>query len=447
MNRTVAIVGAGWSGLACAVALTRAGVAVTVLDAAPAPGGRGRTLELDLAGRRLRVDNGQHLLLGACTAVLEVMRAVGADPARLLDRRPFGMQYGDGWGFTAARAIAPLHLGLGLVRARAIPWPHRRALARWAIARRLRGWRAVPGASVADALADLPPALVERLWRPLCLAVMNVAPDQADAGIFLNVVRDSLGAGASACDLLLARAPLSDLFPGPAAAWLRAHGAQVRLREPVQSVEPRGDGTWGLRLRQSWIEATEVVLALPPHNASALLRSVPASRTAAGAAAHAAGILDAIGTAPIATAYLAFDGAQRLERPMLALREQPSRGAFGQWVFDRGASDHRLAGILSVVVSGEGPHMALEQRALGEALARQLTAELGLPAPRAIEVIVEKRATIRPAPGLVRPAPNVAPGLFLAGDSSDSPYPSTLEGSVRSGVAAARHLLGQRTIR
>ena len=38
----LAVVGGGWAGMAAAVLATRAGHRVTVLEAAPAPGGRAR---------------------------------------------------------------------------------------------------------------------------------------------------------------------------------------------------------------------------------------------------------------------------------------------------------------------------------------------------------------------------------------------------------------------
>ena len=36
-----------------------------------------------------------------------------------------------------------------------------------------------------------------------------------------------------------------------------------------------------------------------------------------------------------------------------------------------------------------------------------------------------------------RPAATIAPGLWAAGDHVAGPYPATLEGAVRSGLAAA----------
>ncbi len=62
----------------------------------------------------------------------------------------------------------------------------------------------------------------------------------------------------------------------------------------------------------------------------------------------------------------------------------------------------------------------------------------------ALRTIVEKRATFRCTPRLDRPPAAVAPGLAVAGDYVDGPYPATLEGAVRSGTAAARSLLSPR---
>ena len=46
----------------------------------------------------LALDNGQHILIGAYQATLELMREVGADTAPLLRRLPLALQYPDGQG-------------------------------------------------------------------------------------------------------------------------------------------------------------------------------------------------------------------------------------------------------------------------------------------------------------------------------------------------------------
>jgi len=72
----VAIVGAGWAGLAAASECLERGLSVTVFDAAHHPGGRARAVQDPALGE---LDNGQHLLIGAYRQTLRIMRRdVGA---------------------------------------------------------------------------------------------------------------------------------------------------------------------------------------------------------------------------------------------------------------------------------------------------------------------------------------------------------------------------------
>ena len=116
----VAVVGGGWAGCAAAVELARRGAQVTLFEAARTLGGRARAVEVD--GRRL--DNGQHILLGAYKQTLGLMRRVGIDPAAAILRLPLQMRYppgavlsNDGMDFVAPRLPAPLHVLVALLRA------------------------------------------------------------------------------------------------------------------------------------------------------------------------------------------------------------------------------------------------------------------------------------------------------------------------------------------
>jgi len=434
-TRRIAVVGGGWSGLAAALALADAGCEVTLLEAAPQLGGRARRVELALGDRSFPLDNGQHLLIGAYRDTLALMRRVGVDPDRAFLRLPFTLRYADGFRMRAARWPAPLHLAGALLGARGLTYGERIALAlcvhRW----RRAGWRTASGAAAIDLLRGAPPALVERLWQPLCLAALNVRLEQASASVFLAVLRDSLGAERAASDLLLARVDLSALLPDAGLSALQAAGATVRLRWAVDRMQPLAPG-WRLAARTAELDCDAVVLALPPWRAAALL-----ARAGLAALDAAANALTAIEAAPIATVYLRYARAPALPLPVMPLVEAPERNDYGQWVFDRGALDPRCAGVASVVVSARGAHQALRHDELAQAVAGQLGRALSLPMPVAARVLQEKRATIVPAPGIGRPSARLGPGLFLASDAADSPYPSTIEGSVRSGLAAAQRLL------
>jgi len=428
------IVGAGWSGLACAVELVRRGHRPLVLDAAPHAGGRARSFAHELGAKVAELDNGQHLLLGGYVATLELLRAVGIDRSSALAGSPFALTYADGWRVAAAPLPAPWHLAAALLGTRSLSLAERWSLARWARRAANAGWRRdAPDEPAAALFAGEPAALVRRLWRPLCLAALNVELEEASSRILLNVLRDSLGGSAGDSCLLVPRVGLSRLFPDAAVAWLRARGAEVRLHSTVTGLEVGGAGAGHtVQLRDERIGAGHVVLAVPADRAADLIEGTHAAME------PAALLLRSIRFAPIATVYLRYAAGTRLARPVIALLDDAQRGVHGQWAFDRGALDPSMDGIVSVIISGEGPYRSLERNALGDAVAKQLRAALGLPAPLAHYAITEKHATIVPAPGLLRPAA-VLPvaGIYLAGDSADSPYPSTIEGSVRSGLAAA----------
>jgi len=427
------VVGAGWSGLACAVEAVRQGAAVTLVDAAPAIGGRARRVDLRIGDRQFALDNGQHLLLGACTHTIELMRTLGVDPARVLLSRPFALQYADGWRLAAAPLPAPLHLGLGLLLARRLPWRDRVALAAWVNAQRRNGWRVAGDRPVTALLQSQSDQLMRRLWRPLCIAAMNTEPQHASAEMFLNMLRLSLGAGEADSRLLIARRDLSATMPEAASAYLERSGATILVRQPAVALARHGQ-TWEVVLRDRRLAAERVVLALAADSAVRLLESaeVEALRTAITD-------LQGLAYAPIATVYLRYPDALRLPQPVYALLDDPPSGRLGQWVFDRGRIDPALRGIVSVVVGAPALQVERDRDSLCCAVERQLADDFGLPPALGSNVVIERRATLFASVGLRRPPAQLpVEGLYLAGDIAASPFPSTLEGSVRSGLEAAR---------
>lgn len=433
----VVVIGAGWSGLACALRLAGRVRPLLLVDAAPTIGGRARRVRVRLGAREHDLDNGQHLLVGAYQRTLALMRATGVDVERALLRLPFQLHYPDGWALVAPRLPAPWHLAAALLRARGLTWTERRALATTTTRWRRAGWQVTPDRPAAALFDDAPARLVQRLWEPLCLAALNVRLAAASAQVLLNVLRDTLGAAAEAADLLVPRRDLGAVLPDAALQRLQVEGVAVRTGCVVRELR-RHDAGWLLHTGDgATLPARAVVLALPPPRAGALLQGLAAHQSTAAE-------LAALPMAPIATVYLQYDAGIALARPLHPLLDAPDAGAFGQWAFDRGQLDARHAGIVSVVISGAGAHLEYDHAALGAAVAMQLQRQCGLPPARATAVIAEKRATIVPAPGLQRPPARLVRGLYLAGDAADSPYPSTLEGSIRAGEAAADALVQDR---
>ncbi len=408
----IAIVGGGWAGLAAAVRAVTAGHQVTLLEMAPALGGRARTVEQ----RGERFDNGQHILIGAYQQTLALMRRLGVDPDTVLRRLPLALMQPDGRGMALSGTSTPLLFCGAVLRHGQWPWAARTALLRASAAWALRGFTCSEGLTVEALTRTLPTPVRHELIDPLCVAALNTPSALASAQVFLRVLKDSLLGGRGSADLLIPRQPLGDLLPEPALRWLRAQGAQVRLRCRVNALtrsrsmwEVDGQGFDHVVLSCAAAEAAR--LAQPHH---------PEWSEQARSLSHES----------ITTVYLACPGA-KFRTPMVLLPQGPA-----QFAFDHGLIDHR-PGRFAFVISAADEYRSLGREGLSQAVVNQALTQF--PAgtwPQVPEVVAhftEQRATFRCEPGASRPPALIGAGLWAAGDFVQGPYPATLEGAVRSG--------------
>ena len=428
---TVAVIGAGWAGCAAAIELARTGAQVTLYEAARVPGGRAR--RIDYQGNAL--DNGQHILLGAYRDSLRLMRTVGLQPSQLLLRLPLQMRYPNsivGMDLLSARLPAPLHLLIGVLRAKGLTMTDKLSLARFASAARWMGWQLNHDCTVTELLHrfEQTDRLIKLMWRPLCIAALNTPPERASAKVFLAVLRDSLGGSRSASDMLLPRTDLSALFPDAAITWLQKHGGKVMLGTRVSAINA-GDGYWKINTEQRIDQCQQVVIATSAAHAQSLLLEVDATFAATLNFEYEA----------ITTCYLQYAPTVCLPAPMMALIDDPGSKRWGQFVFDRGQLHTAQIGLLAVVISASGMATETGGQTLEASVAQQLAEDLHMPklaTPLWSKAVTEKRATFACVPAMQRPANATAhPGLWLAGDYTESDYPATIEGAVRSGLRVA----------
>jgi squalene-associated FAD-dependent desaturase len=432
----VAVVGGGLAGLAAAVECAGAGASVTLYEARPRLGGA--TFSIRRNGYWL--DNGQHVALRCCTEYLAFLERIGT--RHLLDvqprlRIPVLAEGGRRATLDRTALPAPLHLASTLLR-----YAHlgvRDRLRTGLAAAALRGLDPDDAALDARTFGDWlrahgqSPRAVETLWNLIALPTLNLSAADASLALAAKVFRTGLLDAADACDVAVPTVPLQQLHGDAAAATLERLGARVATGARVHTVEPDG-GAFRVGLDEGDAAADAVILAVPHHAAPDI---APAGTVDADAVAR-------LGASPIVNLHFHYDRPV-LHEPFAAAVDSPV-----QWIFDRTASSGVVEGqLLSISLSGADAEIGATQAELRErfvAALRRLLPETNGAVLLDFFVTREPRATFRGVPGTRAARPGVKTpltGLYLSGAWTDTGWPATMEGAVRSGVAAARAALAE----
>ncbi len=448
----VIILGGGIAGIAAALELLDAGRHVMLVEARGFLGGRAFSFTDGQTG--LSLDNGQHVIVGCCTQFIDFMDRLGAKDRWFLQKRlriPAHSRAGKAGTLSASSLPAPFHLLPSL-----LAYPHLgpmdklRVLAGMLRARltdrhhpdlehvTFYQWLRENGQS---------DRAINNLWNLVVEPTLNDNVRDVSAAMGLMIVQGGMLDGAANANLGYAVDGLLPAIGEPAKKLLEERGARLVFGDPIRNIllsqDSEGTGTAGratsLELASGRRLCSETFVSALPF--SALLRVLP-PETAALDFFRDIGKLE---WSPIVNLHILYDRPV-MEEPFCAFVDSPL-----QWVFNRsmiageGMSEGKQ--LLTVSVSAAWQYIDLPRQELAETF----LAEFAQVFPSAREAVVEsisvvkqREATFRCLPGanLLRPGPDTTiSNLFLAGEWTNTGWPSTMEGAVRSGYSAARSVI------
>lgn len=453
MRGTVAIIGGGVAGIAAATALADTGYSVQLLEKRPLLGGRASSFVDASSGMRL--DECQHGTMRCCTNLTKLLQSLGVEERiHYLDRLEFLDGDGKRSVIEGCPLPAPAHTSLSFLRFGALNLRDKVGIAR-AFSKILLTKDLSVGetTSIGDWLKQMGQTdrAVTRFWRPILVSACNEELDRISCRHAFMLFRDGFLLHREAFHFGLPTVPLGSLYTEPTISYLNQRGGSVRTRTIVDQIH--FDGGPNGRVTHLTLQSGETLVAdhyIVALQCDLLLKLLP-SEIVAGVGYWEN--LGKIELSPILGVHLWFD--REVDCPIaLAILDRDI-----EWIFNKnkiwdsanrqGPKDDRLATgtYLSVVISASARFEAMPKNDL-LALVTEQVREC-LPDAHGAElmkslVIRWPKATISPKPGVesLRPSQqSPISNLYVAGEWTDTGWPSTMEGAARSGYLAAEYLM------
>lgn len=455
----VIVIGGGLAGLAACVALAQTGVTVTLLESRPRLGGRASSFE-DLTTGEL-IDNCQHVAMGCCTNFRHFCRVTGIEASFRRERELFFVAPPtlttntppDVCRFSAIPLPAPLHLTAAFLRLNYLTLREKFALARGLKALARQRPETAQRMNFAEWLAEhrQPANVVERFWWVVLVSALSESLDRVSVAAARKVFVDGFLANRHGWEVWLPTLPLDELYSGQLTEWLTSHRVEVRLKSGVERLVLENDHVVAVDLRNGeCLSAKQFVAAVPHQRLCSLLPGAWHNQPPFN-------LINQLESAPIASVHLWFD------RPITELPHAVLVGRLSQWMFNRSKvpspqfpapsengttrnSQLETRNYYQVVISNAREAAERSQ----EQVIAEVVAELKGIWPEAnaakllhSRMIVEHTAVFSPRPGSedLRPAQqSPIANLQLAGDWTQTGWPATMEGAVRSGFLAAENI-------
>ena len=438
-QKTLGIIGGGLAGITAAETAVAQGYRVSLFERSGVFGGR--VASLFEPTQEQWIDTGQHLILGCCTEVRALNRRLGLDCFfERFDKIPFATIKQQHWTLSASSflpkrwQLLPSFLAMPML-------PLMERLKTGSLLKKL-GSEALPDITIAEWFKQhrVSRNALDAFWFPLVLSSLSEMPDHVAAKALQKVIRDGFLAGREGMSIHLPTVPLRSIYHDVASAALAERGVSLhffkrllRLHWEKNDAEALPTIT-ALEFSDGSIEQFDrTILAIPT---SPLWKVLEASDLTC--CAEQLG-LERFEPGAITTLHLWLD------QPVLkgGRRYCALSGGIGQFLCVPSdtenyctvviSASHRLLPETEMTMNGS--------QDLAEVIVEQLRMTFGIPSLQFLHcrTTTSFDAVFSPRPEIYTERP-IAKGLFangtIAGDWTQTGFPATMEGAVRSGLTA-----------
>ena len=438
------VIGGGLAGLSAACALVDQGVSVTLLEKRPFLGGRAFSFTDAETGQE--IDNGQHVYLGCCNVYTGFLRQLGVFERTTLQQN-LRIPVVDGEGkvgiFSAAPLLpAPLHLLPSF-----LTFPHLGFRDKLKAIFAMLNIRRIDREKDRDELESLTfrqwlehhgqsQRSMDVLWDLITLPVLNDSVSDVSAYMGIMAFQDGLLRGRTSANIGYSHVGLTELISDAAREYITHRGGQVLAGRAATNIIITNGNVSGVDTGSEVIPANAVVSAVPW---DALPTLLPAELAADPFFAPA----NNLEWAPIVGIHVWYDRLV-MEEEFMATLDSPI-----QWVFNK-SRIQKLPGpgqYLTLSISGAWEHAPMNKEVLRGIFLEELAKVFPKAAAATVEhfiVVKQLSATFRctPRTQAYRPSQKTPVGnLVLAGDWTQTGWPSTMESAVRSGHMATTEVV------
>ncbi len=417
----VVVIGGGFAGLSAAVYLTKNGHSLRLFEASPKLGGRAYSFYYEK--EKTIVDNGQHILMGCYLFTLEFLETIKAlDTIKIQPNLKinFASRKSTKYKLDTGEVTYPFNILAALKDYQALSNSDKISITKLFLKIAVCNPKHHSDKTTKEFLEENNQSknAIKSLWEIMHVGTMNCKMEESSAEIFIRVLKQIFFTVNDSTKIILPKVGLSEIYCEQSKKYLEEKSGEIFLSEKLVSIDFNEEEQTVTKIRTSkkvYNDFDYVVLAIPPYQ---LQNVLPQS---------------------IKYSFPEYKYSSILNVHLWVNENIFNEDFYGlidskiHWLFNQ--KDH-----LTLITSAADELIDLSDDEIMEIVREELPKYFGEFKSSMIRshlIIKEKRATFKPTVSNTKARKNIQTNinnLFFAGDWTNTGYPSTIEGAVKSGV-------------